>query len=180
MGGEAELKPVSFQSHFNLKDSSFMRWLFISRGFFLSPRPLFACGRLQWRRMARGRRAWLGLHPDMEPRDAWGVGAASPRIPPGAGISRSDPGETITTMRCRKLIQSQTGILITGKVKTSPPRLRAGSRQLPRSVGLGDPEHHDCIDSIILYNVILCICVIATNRVERHTKINDLKVNMAE
>lgn len=108
------------------------------------------------------------------------MGAASPQIPPGAGISRSDPGETITTMRCRKLIQSQTGILITGKVKTSPPRLRAGSRQLPRSVGLGDPEHHDCIDSIILYNVILCICVIATNRVERHTKINDLKVNMAE
>lgn len=39
---------------------------------------------------------------------------------------------------------------------------------------------HAYIDSIIPCNVILYIRVIATNRVERRTKINDLKVNMAE
>jgi hypothetical protein len=39
---------------------------------------------------------------------------------------------------------------------------------------------HAYIDSIIPCYVILCIRVIATNRVERHTKINDLEVNMAE
>ncbi|KFP83563.1 hypothetical protein N310_05176, partial [Acanthisitta chloris] len=89
-------------------------------------------------------------------------------------ISCSDPGETITATQCRKLIRSQTGVLIAGKVKPSPP-CRAGSASSRAPAGPGDPEHHDCIDSIILYNVILCICVIATNRVERHTKINDLR-----
>lgn len=39
---------------------------------------------------------------------------------------------------------------------------------------------HAYIDSIIPCNVILCIRVIATNRLERHTEINDLKVTMAE
>ncbi|KFW97160.1 hypothetical protein N336_11197, partial [Phalacrocorax carbo] len=86
-----------------------------------------------------------------------------------AGVSHP---ETITAAPCRELIRSQTSVLITGKVKKTPLSACVGSCQL---ASLGDPEYHDCIDSIILYNVILCICVIATNRVERHTKINDLK-----
>lgn len=65
---------------------------------------------------------------------------------------------------------------------------RAEGRNMRKSSSLtsissssqGSLAWHDCIDSIIPYNVILCICVIATNRVERHTKINDLKVNMDE
>lgn len=36
------------------------------------------------------------------------------------------------------------------------------------------------IDSIIPCYVLLCVRVIAANRVERHTEINDLEVNMAE
>ncbi|KGL88710.1 hypothetical protein N301_03721, partial [Charadrius vociferus] len=101
--------------------------------------------------------------------------AASPRIPRSAGVSCADAGETITAARCRKLICSQTSVLITGKVKKNPSQAARGLLPARAPASLGDPEYHDCIDSIILYNVILCICVIATNRVERHTKINDLK-----
>lgn len=105
---------------------------------------------------------------------------ASPRIHQSLCISHSNAGETITNTQCRKLICSQTSVLITGKVKKKPSQAPCGLLPARVPESLGDPEYHDCIDSIILYNVILCICVIATNRVERHTKINDLKVNMAE
>lgn len=57
--------------------------------------------------------------------------------------------------------------------KSSPPTSLSALSQ-------GGLVQHNCIDSIIPYNVRLCICVIAANTVERHTKINDLKVNMAE
>ncbi|KFU83725.1 hypothetical protein M959_12488, partial [Chaetura pelagica] len=88
--------------------------------------------------------------------------------------ARGSGATTTAAARCRKLIRRQTSVLITGKVKKTPLGLH---RLLPARApaSLGDPEYHDCIDSIILYNVRLCICVIATNRVERHTKINDLK-----
>ncbi|KFZ49822.1 hypothetical protein N321_06131, partial [Antrostomus carolinensis] len=85
-------------------------------------------------------------------------------------VSHSAAGKTTTATSCRKFRLGQTSPLITGKVKKKPLLLAA-----PTPASLGDPEYHDCIDSIILYNVILCICVIATNRVERRTERNDLK-----
>lgn len=165
-----------------------MRWLFGSRGFFLSPRPFFACGRLQLRTVARtpgpaGREEGSGTtllagqpSPPAAPAPGMQGSAEQPRRHSG---SRSRAGETITAARCRNVICSPTSFLISGKVEKNPSQA-ARAPASSRSSSLGDPEYHDCIDSIILYNVILCICVIATNRVERHTKINDLEVNMAE